>query len=101
MIYQHNNELRTTLLSDDTASILLKNILLEMDAQYFGKRRSEEIVGGPKALRELVESGGVRMIIKENGRSYYNASDILMRCRCKTKKTRKPRRTKKQERAVA
>ena len=30
MIYRHNNELRTTLLEDDTASTLLKNILMQM-----------------------------------------------------------------------
>lgn len=102
MIYQHNNELRTTVLDDDTASVLLKNILIQMENEIFGKRKSERLVGGPKKLRELVENGAVR-IKEDNGRMYYNASDVLLYCRCsRQKKERKPRRLKKQERkAVA
>lgn len=102
MIYKHNNELRTTLLDDDTASVLLKNILIQMDSEYFGKRKSERVVGGPKRLQELVENGAVRMKFEDNGRAYYNASDVLMYCRPpKRKKERKPRRIKKQERKSA
>lgn len=103
MIYRHNNELRTTLLDDDTASVLLKNILMQMENECFGKRKSERVVGGPKKLQELVESGAVRVQMEENGRLYYNASDVLMYCRPpKRKKERKPRRLKKLERkAVA
>lgn len=103
MIYRHNNELRTTLLDDDTASVLLKNILMQMEGERFGKRKSERVVGGPKKLQELVESGAVRVQAEENGRLYYNASDVLMYCRPpKRKKERKPRRAKKLERkAVA
>lgn len=102
MIYKHNNELRTTLLDDDTASVLLKNILIQMDSEYFGKRKSERVVGGPKKLQELVENGAVRMKFEDNGRAYYNASDVLMYCRPpKRKKERKPRRVKKQERKSA
>lgn len=96
MIYSHNNELRTTLLEDGTASILLKNILQQMEGEVYGKRKSERIVGGPKKLRELVENGSVRMSLQDNGRAYYNASDILMYCRPpKRKKVRKPRKIKK------
>lgn len=103
MIYRHNNELRTTLLEDDTASTLLKNILMQMEEESFGKRKSERVVGGPKRLQELVENGAIRMKLENNGRAYYNASDVLMYCRPpKRKKERKPRRLKKQERkAVA
>lgn len=102
MIYQHNNELRSTLLDDDTASVLLKNILMQMEGECFGKRKSERVVGGPKKLQELVENGAVRMKFEENGRAYYNASDVLMYCRPpKRKKERKPRRLKKQERKPA
>ena len=39
MIYQHNNELRTTLLHDETAVMLLKNILQQMETEEFGKRQ--------------------------------------------------------------
>lgn len=101
MIYRHNNELRTTLLEDDTASTLLKNILMQMEEESFGKRKSERVVGGPKRLQELVENGAIRMKLENNGRAYYNASDVLMYCRPpKRKKERKPRRLKKQERKV-
>jgi hypothetical protein len=81
MDYQHNNELRTALLNDDLAAMLVKNIIHNMDSEYFGKRRSERIVGGPKKLKELTENGAIRMVSKDNGRDYYNASDVLMRCR--------------------
>lgn len=103
MIYRHNNKLRTTLLEDGTASVLLKNILMQMEDESFGKRKSERVVGGPKRLQELVESGAVRMRIEDNGRAYYNASDVLMYCRsARRKKERIPRRLKKQRRkAVA
>lgn len=103
MIYKHNNELRTTLLEDDTASILLKNILMQMEDECFGKRKSERVVGGPKRLKELVENGAIRIRSGDNGRVYYNASDVLMYCRSpKRKNKRTPRRLKKQERkAVA
>ena len=89
--------------SQDTASVLLKNILMQMEGECFGKRKSERVVGGPKRLQELVENGAVRMKFEENGRAYYNASDVLMYCRPpKREKERKPRRLKKQERkAVA
>ena len=102
MIYSHNNELRTTLLDDDTASVLLKNILMQMEGECFGKRNRERVVGGPKRLQELVENGAVRMKFEENGRAYSIASDVLMYCRPpKRKKERKPRRLKKQERKPA
>ena len=78
MIYQHNNELRTTLLHDETAVMLLKNILQQMETEEFGKRKSERIVGGPKKLVELVENGAIR-VRTANGREYYNGSDVLIR----------------------
>lgn len=102
MIYQHNNELRTTLLQDDTAVRLLKNILQQMETEEFGKRKSERIVGGPKKLIELVENGAVRVRMA-NGREYYNGSDVLMYCRApgNRKKERTPRKTKKCKKGLA
>ena len=56
MIYQHNNELRTTLLHDETAVMLLKNILQQVSempdgfpfettikSETFGKGRTKYI----------------------------------------------------------
>ena len=88
MIYQHNNELRTTLLHDETAVMLLKNILQQMETEEFGKRKSERIVGGPKKL-------------VENGREYYNGSDVLMYCRAPGNKKRTPRKSKKYKKGLA
>lgn len=102
MIYQHNNELRTTLLHDETASVLLKNILQQMENEEFGLRKSERVVGGPKTLRDLVENGAIRVRMDVNGRSYYNASDVLMYCRApRKKKTRSPRKLKKYKGGLA
>lgn len=101
MIYQHNNELRSTLLNDGTASILLKNILQQMEMEEFSKRKSERIVGGPKKLIELVENGAVR-VRYSNGREYYNSSDVLMYCReaGNRKKERVPRKAKKYKKGL-
>lgn len=89
MIYQCNNELRTTLLHDETASVVLKKILVKMDSEEFGMRKSERLVGGPKTLVKLVENGAIRMRIDENGRTYYNASDVLMNCRVRSTKNKR------------
>ena len=100
MIYQHNNELRSTLLQDNTAVRLLKNILQQMETEEFGKRKSERIVGGPKKLVELVENGAVR-VRTANGREYYNGSDVLMYCRTPGNKKRTPRKSKKYKKGLA
>lgn len=89
MVFCNNSKLRATLLHDETASVVLKNILVKMDSEEFGKRRSERLVGGPKTLVKLVEKGAIRMRIDENGRTYYNASDVLMNCRVRTTKNKR------------
>lgn len=89
MVFCNNNKLRATLLHDETASVVLKNILVKMDSEEFGKRRSERLVGGSKALVKLVEKGAIRMRIDDNGRAYYNASDVLMNCRVKTTRNKR------------
>ncbi len=95
MIYKHNNALRATLLHDDTAAVLLHNILMQMEQETFGLRKSERLVGGAKKLSELVESGAVRYK-EDNNRIYYNAHDVLLYCRSpKRRKEREPRKFKK------
>lgn len=89
MVFCNNSKLRATLLHDETASVVLKNILVKMDSEEFGKRRSERLVGGPKTLVKLVEKGAIRMRIDDNGRAYYNASDVLMNCRVKTTRNKR------------
>ena len=89
MVFCNNNKLRATLLHDETASVVLKNILVKMDSEEFGKRMSERLVGGPKTLVKLVEKGAIRMRIDDNGRAYYNASDVLMNCRVKTTRNKR------------
>lgn len=81
MTYYNNNNLRATLVHDENASALLKKILTQMDYEEFGLRKAERLVGGPKTLVRLVEHGAIRMRVESNGRSYYNASDVLLYCR--------------------
>lgn len=77
MIYNVNNELRSTILIDGTAEARLADILHVMERRTFSKREAMEIVGGPGRLCRLCESQKVRFEIRPNGRSYFNASDVL------------------------
>ena len=77
MIYEVNGDLRSSMLIDGTAEARLADILTIMDKRTFPKRESEKIVGGPGRLRVLVNTQRVRVEYKSNGRSYYNASDVL------------------------
>lgn len=77
MICSVNNDVRSTILFDGTAEARLADILLVMEKRTFPKREAMEIVGGPGRLRRLCESQKVRFEIRSNGRSYFNASDIL------------------------
>ena len=77
MIYEVNGDLRSSMLIDGTAEARLADILTIMDSRTFPKRESEKIVGGPGRLRVLVNTQRVRVEYKSNGRSYYNASDVL------------------------
>ena len=71
MIYEVNGDLRSSMLIDGTAEARLADILTIMDSRTFPKRESEKIV------RVLVNTQRVRVEYKSNGRSYYNASDVL------------------------
>lgn len=77
MIYEVNGDLRSSMLIDGTAEARLADILTIMDSRTFPKRESEKIVGGPGRLRVLVNTQRVRVEYKSNGRSYYNALDVL------------------------
>lgn len=81
MIYEVNGDLRSSMLIDGTAEARLADILTIMDSRTFPKRESEKIVGGPGRLRVLVNTQRVRVEYKSNGRSYYNASDVLRKVR--------------------
>lgn len=77
MIYEVNGNLRSSMLIDGTAEARLADILTIMDKRTFPKIESERIVGGPGRLKALVNSRRVRVEYRPNGRSYYNASDVL------------------------
>ena len=62
---------------DGSAESRLADIFRVMDKETFPKRKSETLVGGPGRLQKLVDSHKVRLTIGDNGRFYYNASDIL------------------------
>lgn len=68
----------------DTPAIHLENILLAMANKTFCKTEAAEIVGGRARLIRLVESGEIRAdkkSVKQNGRWYCNAADVLRHCR--------------------
>ena len=81
------------MLMDNTADILLDNIMRVMSGEYFGQTKAAAIVGGKKKLERLIESGKTRN--SQNGKWFCNAAQVLMHCRNmrKTGKTGK----KKQE----
>lgn len=95
MIYKVNNELRCSMLYDGTAEAILADIFQIMDCRTFPKRESESIVGGPGRLQRLVNEQKVRVECKNNGRSYYNASDVLRHALIKHKQPRKARKNEK------
>ena len=45
------------MLMDNTADILLDNIMRVMSGEYFGQTKAAAIVGGKKKLERLIESG--------------------------------------------
>lgn len=92
MMYNVNNELRSTILFDGTAEARLADILLVMEQRTFAKREAMEIVGGPGRLRRLCENRKVRFEIRPNGRSYFNASDILRHAIYRRKRNESKRR---------
>ena len=47
------------MLMDNTADILLDNIMRVMSGEYFGQTKAAAIVGGKKKLERLIESGKI------------------------------------------
>lgn len=83
MIFQLNNRLMTTIFVDNTAAILLENILLAMEDECFSKDLSAKIVGGEGKLNKLIASGSIRFekpTNKQNGKWFCKASDVLRHC---------------------
>ena len=61
MIYKVNDQLRSTILDDNTAEARLENILAVMEQETFGQRKAAMMVGGLKRLERLMEEGKVTM----------------------------------------
>lgn len=73
----------TTMLVDNTAAILLENILLAMEDECFSKDLSAKIVGGEGKLNKLIENGSIsfeKPTNKQNGKWFCKASDVLRHC---------------------
>lgn len=80
MIYKVNDQLRSTILDDNTAEARLENILAVMEQETFGQRKAATIVGGLKRLEHLMEEGKVRwdkLTGKQNSKWFCNAADVL------------------------
>ena len=69
---------------DNTADILLDNIMRVMSGEYFGQTKAAAIVGGKKKLERLIESGKIEAVKprnSQNGKWFCNAAQVLMHCR--------------------
>ena len=72
------------MLMDNTADILLDNIMRVMSGEYFGQTKAAAIVGGKKKLERLIESGKIEAVKprnSQNGKWFCNAAQVLMHCR--------------------
>ena len=61
---------------DNTADILLDNIMRVMSGEYFGQTKAAAIVGGKKKLERLIESGKIeagKPRNSQNGKWFCNA----------------------------
>lgn len=111
MIYQVNDELRSTILDDNTAEARLENILNVMDRETFGQRKAATIVGGLERLKRLMIEGKIRWdkpTNKQNGKWFCNAADVLkyaikptMRRRKNNESTKRKKKSKKSSRRAA
>ena len=54
------------MLMDNTADILLDNIMRVMSGEYFGQTKAAAIVGGKKKLERLIESGKIEAVKPRN-----------------------------------
>ena len=57
------------MLMDNTADILLDNIMRVMSGEYFGQTKAAAIVGGKKKLERLIESGKIELSSRETRRT--------------------------------
>lgn len=80
MLYKVNNDMRSTILIDGTAEAKLHDIMLIMNRESFGQRKSAALVGGLKRLMTLMEEGKIRSEKPknaQNGKWFCNAADVL------------------------
>lgn len=92
MIFELNNRLMTTIIHDNSAEILLENILLVMENETFSKDLSAKIVGGKGKLDRLIETNCIRFekrVNKQNGKWFCKASDVLRYCASHSRKKKK------------
>lgn len=83
-------------LKNGIAEIMLNNIIRVMSTKTFGKVVSASIVGGEKKLERLIEKGEIQSEKEsnsQNGKWQCNAAQVLLHCRCTSK--RKPKKTRK------
>lgn len=110
MIFKVNDQLRSTILDDNTVEARLENILAVMDRETFGQRKAATIVGGLERLKRLMIEGKIRWdkpTDKQNGKWFCNAADVLkyaikptMRRR-KNNESTKRKKSKKNSRRAA
>lgn len=98
MNYTANNQLRSTMLIDGTVEDKLETILILMNGETFGQRKSANIVGGRGRLMRLIEDKKIRTkkpTNKQNGKWFCNASDVLRHALVTYKRTRKTKNNEK------
>lgn len=81
---------RNRCLYDGTAEAVLHDIFAVMERKVFGKREAADIVGGTVKLNHLINSGKIRLDIKENGKKWRcNAADVLRFANIKFRRKRR------------
>lgn len=105
MMYKVNDQLRSTILDDNTIEARLEAILAVMEQETFGQRKAATIVGGLERLKRLMVEGKIRWdkpTCKKNGKWFCNAADVLkyairptMRRRLRDENKKKNRKNKR------
>lgn len=75
---------RCMVTSVNPEAIQLENIYLAMSGLTFCKDTAARIVGGRKRLEALISEGKIaaeKPTLKQNGKWYCNAADVLRHCR--------------------
>lgn len=62
MVFELNGKFMTTILSDNTAGMILENILLAMEGIKFSKSQASGIVGSENRLESLLRA--VRYVLR-------------------------------------